>query len=251
MGSIGSGISVDKVSTLLLRAKNGLILVAFLGAACLVATVTTYAETCSGPPSLEARLHAHPNADNYSVLGNWFSENHQADCAAQAFQAALKIDSASKKALDGLAKGLIAAGDYGTVIRHLRTVPLDENLTLDLAIAYRMADMFDDAEKVLTEGLKSYPNSDGLTGALVSLDIHVGHSAGSAGTGGKTGASEAPRYRSAARLSADPDHQRRQSGRGAAGAQIAGPGPARSRFSFSEWHAGARGGRLCRGPQTP
>jgi tetratricopeptide (TPR) repeat protein len=40
-----------------------------------------------------------------------------------------------------------------------------------------MADMFDDAEKVLTEGLKSYPNSDALAGALVSLDIHVGHSA--------------------------------------------------------------------------
>ena len=177
MRSIGSEISGDKVSTLLLRAKNAVILVAFLGATCLVATVTTYAKTCSGPPSLEARLRAHPNADNYSVLGDWFSEHHQTDCASEAFEAALKIDSASKKALDGLAKGLIAAGDYGTVIRHLRTVPLDENLTLDLAIAYRMADMFDDAEKVLTVGLKSYPNSDRLTGALVSLDIHVGHSA--------------------------------------------------------------------------
>jgi len=36
--------------------------------------------------------------------------------------------------------------------------------------------MFDEAQKVLTEGLKTYPNSDGLTGALVSLDIHVAHS---------------------------------------------------------------------------
>jgi Flp pilus assembly protein TadD len=56
-------------------------------------------------------------------------------------------------------------------------VPLDESLTLDLATAYRMADMFDDAQRVLSEGLKTYPNSDGLTGALVSLDIHVAHSA--------------------------------------------------------------------------
>ncbi|MFZ0746160.1 MAG: tetratricopeptide repeat protein [Terracidiphilus sp.] len=144
--------------------------------ACLVATLTMRAEACSGPPPLEARLRAHPSADVYAALGNWFSENHQPTCAAQDFQAALKIDPASKKALDGLAKTLIAAGDYGTVIRRLRSLPLDENLTLDLAIACRMGDMFDDAERVLTEGLKTYPDSDGLTGALVSLDIHVAHS---------------------------------------------------------------------------
>jgi len=100
------------------------------------------------------------------------SKTRKQTVAVEAFQSALKIDPASKKALDGLAKGLIAAGDYGTVIRRLRSVPLDENLTLDLAIAYRMADMFDEAQKVLTEGLKTYPNSDGLT-SLVSLDIHV------------------------------------------------------------------------------
>ncbi len=170
MGITGAGSLDDYVSTLLMRARNGLIL-----AACLGGALSTQAENCSGPPQLEARLHAHPDADAYAVLGNWFSENHQASCAAEAFQAALKIDPASKKALDGLAKGLIAAGDYGTVIRRLRAVPLDENLTLDLAIAYRTADMFDEAEKVLTEGLKTYPNSDGLTGALVSLDIHVAH----------------------------------------------------------------------------
>jgi len=151
-------------------------LIVCLGVACLGGAQTSWAESCSGPPSLEARLHAHPNADVYAELGNWFSENHQADCAAEAFQAALKMDPASKKALDELAKGLIAAGDYGTVIRRLRSLPLDENLTLDLAIACRTADMFDDAQRVLSEGLKTYPNSDGLTGALVSLDIHIAHS---------------------------------------------------------------------------
>ncbi len=171
MGFTGSGSAVGGVSTLLMRAGSGLSVLA-----CLVAIPSVRAETCSGPPALEARLHAHTTADIYAALGNWFSENHQATCAAQAFQAALQIDPASKKALDGLAKGLLAVGDYGTVIRHLRRVPLDENLTLDLAIAYRMADMFDEAEKVLNEGLKTYPNSDGLTGALVSLDIHIAHS---------------------------------------------------------------------------
>jgi tetratricopeptide (TPR) repeat protein len=142
---------------------------------CLGAVVPACAQTCSGPAALEARLHAHPIANAYTALGNWFSENHQTNCAVQAFQAALKIDPASKRALDGLAKGQLAAGDYGTVIRRLRSAPLDESLALDLATAYRMADMFDEAQKVLTDGLKIYPASDGLTGALVSLDIHIAH----------------------------------------------------------------------------
>ncbi|MGA9672101.1 MAG: tetratricopeptide repeat protein [Terracidiphilus sp.] len=154
-----------------------LVFSACLGATCLGASLTSSPQTCSGPSSLEARVHAHPAVDGYAALGNWFSENHETNCAAEAFQSALKIDPNSKKALDGWAKSLLAAGDYGTVIRRLRTVPLDENLTLDLAAALRTADMFDDAEKVLVEGLKTYPNSDGLAGALVSLDIHVGHNA--------------------------------------------------------------------------
>jgi tetratricopeptide (TPR) repeat protein len=155
-----------------MRARNWTIL-----AACLCAVPTAWAENCSGPPSIEARIHAHPTADAYTALGNWQSERHQTSCAVEAFQAALKIDPAAKKALDGLAKLSLAAGDYGTVIRQLRSAPLDENLTLDLAIAYRMADMFDDAQKLLNEGLKTYPGSDGLSGALVSLDIHIAHSA--------------------------------------------------------------------------
>ena len=171
MGLKASRRSVDNVSPLPMRARDGLVL-----AACLGAVLSLCAETCSGPPPLEARIRAHPNgADAYAVLGSWFNDNHQTNCAMEAFQAALKLDPGSKKALDGLAKGSLAAGDYGTVIRRLRSLPLDENLTLDLAIAYRMADMFDEAEKVLTEGLKTYPNSDGLTGALVSLDIHIAH----------------------------------------------------------------------------
>jgi len=153
-----------------LRVRLGLILVV-----CLIAAWPAWAQTCSGPAQLEAALAARPNAETYSALGNWFNDHNQTNCAVEAFQAALKIDPASKKALHGLAKGLIAAGDYGSVIRRLRSVPLNDDLALDLGTAYRMADMFDEAQKVLTEGLKTYPNSDALTGALVSLSIHVAH----------------------------------------------------------------------------
>jgi len=171
MGLAGSG-SFCKVSTLWMRARGWMLL-----AACFCAVLTAWAENCSGPPALEARIHAHPTAEAYAALGNWLNENHQTGCAIEAFQAALKIDPVAKKALDGMAKISLAAGDYGTVIRRLRTASLDENLTLDLALAYRSADMFDEAEKLLNDGLKSYPNSDGLTGALVSLDIHIAHNA--------------------------------------------------------------------------
>lgn len=175
MGVTGSGNFVGRISALRMRRSDWLNRVAFLGVACLGTGLTAQAETCTGPAPLEARLHAYPTAQGYAILGDWFSENHQANCAVEAYQTALKMDPVSKKTLHGMAKIQIAAGDYGAVIRRLRAVSLDENLALDLATAYRMADMFDDAQKVLSDGLKSYPNSDGLTGALVSLDIHVGH----------------------------------------------------------------------------
>jgi Flp pilus assembly protein TadD len=192
---------------------------------------------CTGPASLEARIHAHPHAGAYAELGVWFYENHQTECAAEAYQsglklapdsarlnyllggslyatgrfedavaplkkavrlnpeelqahlllgavlarlgrtqeavsewsAALKIDPSSKAALDGQAKSLIAAGDYASVIRNLRSVARDDNLTLDLAIAYRNTGILDEAEQTLKQGLDADPNSDALTAALISL----------------------------------------------------------------------------------
>jgi tetratricopeptide (TPR) repeat protein len=156
--------------TLPVRAERWIVAAVFLGASPLAG-----AAECSGPAFLEARVHTHPDASNYIALGVWFNENHQADCAIDAFQSALKVDSTSKAAQDGLAKAQIAAGDYGAVISRLQSARRDENLTIDLAAAYRMADLFDDAARVLNDGLKIDPASDGLTGALVSLDIHVSH----------------------------------------------------------------------------
>jgi Flp pilus assembly protein TadD len=89
--------------------------------------------------------------------------------AASEWSAALKIDPNSKSALDGQAKSLIAAGDYASVIRNLRSEARDENLTLDLAIAYRDAGMLDETEQTLKQGLEADPGSDALTAALVAL----------------------------------------------------------------------------------
>ena len=158
--------SVDRVYLPAVAARTGLILLAFLGV-----SLVSRAETCTAPPALEAGVHAHPNADAFVALGNWFSGNHKPNCAIDAFQAALKIDPASAKALDGLAKALIATGDYETAINRLSTLKRDENLTLDLGIAYKNAGQIESAERVFTEGLKAYPSSNALTGFLVSLYV--------------------------------------------------------------------------------
>jgi tetratricopeptide (TPR) repeat protein len=188
---------------------------------------------------LEARVHSHPDADAYAALGIWFGENHNSECAAQAFQTglklepnsprlpyllglslytagklqesvaplqrsvqlhpkeekthlllaaalaglgrdkeafvewqtALRIDPNSRMALDGIAKILLAAGDNETVISQLSAMQLDENLTLDLAIAYGRAGQLDNAASTLTQGLKTYPNSTTLTSSLVSVYV--------------------------------------------------------------------------------
>lgn len=89
--------------------------------------------------------------------------------AASEWGAALKIDPDSKAALDDEAKSLIAAEDYASVIGSLRSAARDDNLTLDLAFAYRNMGMLKEAEQTLKQGLDANPGSDALTAALVSL----------------------------------------------------------------------------------
>lgn len=150
---------------------EGLILAAFLSAATLAG-----AAPCSAPQEFETQLRARPTASAYLRLAHWFDENHQTNCAIEAFESVLNMNPASGSALDGMAKVLIAAGDYEAVIRRLPAAPRDQNLILDLALAYRKAEMFDDAARVLNHGLKLYPGSDSVTEALVTLSIHLNHS---------------------------------------------------------------------------
>jgi Flp pilus assembly protein TadD len=222
--------------------RTGLIAAAGLGMGSLTICTIAWA-ACTGPASLEARIHAHPDADAYAALGAWFDQNRQSECAVEAYrlalkwapesaqleyllgrslyasdrlreaiaplqqsaqrdpeqlkthlllgaalarlgrnqealiewQGALKIDPDSKAALDGRAKCLIAAGDYETVIRSLRSVARDESMTLDLALAYRKTGMLDEAAQTLNEGLRADPDSDALTAALVSLEVDESH----------------------------------------------------------------------------
>ena len=87
------------------------------------------------------------------------------------WQTALRIDPESKMALDGIAKVLLAAGDNDSVIAQLSTMHLDENLALDLAVAYGRAGQLDNAASTLNHALKSYPDSTALTASLVSVYV--------------------------------------------------------------------------------
>jgi tetratricopeptide (TPR) repeat protein len=213
-----------------------------LAYACTVALAVSqplWSASCVGPAQLEAHVHSHPDAEAYAALGVWFGENRKSECAAQAFQAglkldpnsprlpyllglslytagkleesvaplqhsvelhpkeekahlllasafaglgrseeafvewqaALRIDPNSKMASDGIAKILLAAGDNETVIAQLSSVQLDENLALDLAIAYGRSGQLDNAASTLIQGLKIYPNSTTLTSSLVSVYV--------------------------------------------------------------------------------
>jgi Flp pilus assembly protein TadD len=159
-----------------MRALSIQILIGLSLSACAAqACVASQGAECTGPAALEAQVKAHAGADAYAALGNWFSQNHQSKCAVQAFQSALAVDTHSATALDGMARALIAEGDVQGAIRLLSGVQRDEVTTVDLAVAYRKAQMFDEAAQVLRDGMKTYPGSVSVIGALVSLEAHQSH----------------------------------------------------------------------------
>jgi tetratricopeptide (TPR) repeat protein len=111
------------------------------------------------------------------ILGAAFDELHRGEEARAQWVAALKIDSHSAIALDGLSKNLIAAGDYISVIALLRSTPAprDEKLTLDLALALDRAGMLDDAADTLTQALAKAPSSLPLSNVLATVLVKQGH----------------------------------------------------------------------------
>lgn len=203
-------------------------------AATLLVSITALGAECPPPPQLQANLRAHPTAENYAALGEYFGNQGQHQCAAQAFASALKLEPSSAKfsyllglnlyaagqtepaadalqqsiqfnptslqahlllatvlgqlrraqeaeaqwraaldidpssalALDGLARSLLTSRQYAAVVQLLRPAAHDENLALDLAIAYDHTGKLDEATAVLTQALAAAPSSLTLVNAL-------------------------------------------------------------------------------------
>lgn len=92
------------------------------------------------------------------------------------WSAALRIDPGSTVALDGLSKSMIADGEYGAAIDLLRNAKRNEDLTLDLALAYDRSGMFDRSGETLQAALRANPSSTRLTNALAKVYVQQSRS---------------------------------------------------------------------------
>jgi tetratricopeptide (TPR) repeat protein len=107
------------------------------------------------------------------VLAAVFTHFSQTQDAAQEWSAALKIDPANTMALHGLSQCLITMGDFPGAISLLRSVKLDDQLAVDLAMAYSGTGASDDAIKTLTTALAASPDSVILSNALVTVYFKI------------------------------------------------------------------------------
>ncbi len=105
------------------------------------------------------------------LLAAAFMELQDKSNAKPEYEAALRLDPRSTKALDGLSRLLLADGNYVGVINLLRSAPHDEALTLDLAQAYGKARMLDEAAWILESAVRTNPSSLRLTMALTTVYV--------------------------------------------------------------------------------
>lgn len=114
-------------------------ILAFAGAVALAIAHPLWAASCVGPAALEARVQSHPDAGAYEALGIWFGENDKSECAAQAFQAGLKLDPDSARLPYLLGLSLYTAGELEKSVAPLelsvKQHPTEEKAHLLLASA--------------------------------------------------------------------------------------------------------------------
>ena len=91
--------------------------------------------------------------------------------AEEAWEGALRVDPSSVIALDWLAKARISDGQFVAAIDLLNTAPSDEDLTLDLALAYSQAGLFDKAAETLNTALAKAPAELRLSAALAAVYV--------------------------------------------------------------------------------
>jgi tetratricopeptide (TPR) repeat protein len=110
------------------------------------------------------------------ILAMAFDQLHRMPEADAEWEAALKIDPRSIEAFDGLAKSLLAEGNYRAVIALLQTAPpKEQGLALDLSRAYDLAGMLDESANTLQQAFKVNPSSLPLSEALVMILARQAH----------------------------------------------------------------------------
>ena len=123
-------------------------------------------------------LHRSVELDSSDVqarlaLGVAYHQLGRAADAETAWEGALATDPNSTTALDWLAKARIADGQFGAAIELLSSAPADgdEDLTLDLALAYSESGSFDKAADTLRAALVRSPGSLRISSALATVYV--------------------------------------------------------------------------------
>lgn len=147
-------------------------------AACLAVT-PCFAAECTGPQTLQTKLRAHPDADTYTELGNWFGDHNRYDCAIQAFQEGLKLEPGSAKLLylEGLT--LFSSGNAQGAVEPLQqSIQLMPDVIkphLILAAVYEQLKRPDDVKSEFEAALRIDPHSQIALAALGKYLIASGN----------------------------------------------------------------------------
>ncbi len=153
------------------------ILITCLGTAGVAGCLSAWAATCTGLPSLEARLHAHPDAETYAALGAWFYDNYKTDCAIQAIKSGLKMEPDSARLNYLLGLSFYTAGHMEEAVapfrQSIRVYPQEFKTHLLLGVALASLGRNQEALPEWYAALKIDPTSkpalDGLARSLLSI----------------------------------------------------------------------------------
>jgi Flp pilus assembly protein TadD len=120
--------------------------------------------------ALQESARLNPNEpQTHLLLATALEQLHRGPEAAAQWQAALDLDPTSAQALDGLAKSYLASGNFAGVVQLLRPATRDENLAIDLALAYQRMGNLDEAKATLTTALDTSPSSLHLANTLALI----------------------------------------------------------------------------------
>lgn len=118
-------------------------------------------------PDLQESIRLAPKLiEPYLTLADLYDQTSQRALAEDQWKQALKIDSHSEAALEGLSDDLLARHDYADVVRLLQTAPRTEKLAINLAHALGLLNHINAAGTVLNEAFKRSPDSLPLAEAM-------------------------------------------------------------------------------------
>ena len=130
---------------------------------------------CTPPPPLKAKLRVGATAEVYSQLGAWFGEHKQFECAADAYESALKLKPGSSRLTYLLGLSLFSGGHAGAAIASLKeSIAIAPNVLqphVILASAFERLQRNEEAKAEWQTALRIDPHSplalDSLARALL------------------------------------------------------------------------------------